>query len=110
MRSAALLVAIYYFCVSTAVLADIRFAETTTIEGAGGMSLFASKVETVTEISGSKSRVDSKVSMESAIASMLAEEGPSTDITLFDEARSLRLLPDKKQYYAMTFAEAPCKR
>jgi hypothetical protein len=106
MRSSSLLVASCYLCVSSAVLADIRFAETTTIEGAGGMSIFASKVEAVTEISGSKSRVDSKVSMESTIARMFADEGPSSDIILVDEGRSLRLLPDKKQYYVMTFAEA----
>jgi hypothetical protein len=106
MRSSSLLVASCYLFVSSAVWADIRFAETTTIEGAGGMAMFASTVESVTEISDRKSRVDSKVSMESTIARMFADDGPSSDIILVDEGRSLRLLPDKKQYYVLTFAEA----
>lgn len=87
------------------VVADISYAQHVVVEGAGGMSMLASEGDILTQLSGDKSRSESTITMKSKLASMFAGSGTTANIVRLDKALTWNLLPDKKQYSEMTFAE-----
>ena len=87
------------------VHADITYTQKITVEGAGGMSAFSSEGEVVTQMSGDKSRTDTKMVMKSKLVSMMAA-GETGNIVRLDKALTWDLLPEKKQYSEMTFVQA----
>jgi hypothetical protein len=87
------------------VHADISYIQKITVEAAGGMSAFSSEGEVLTQVSGDKSRTDTKMVMKSKLASMMGA-GNTGNIVRLDKALTWSLLPEKKQYSEMTFAQA----
>jgi hypothetical protein len=85
--------------------ADISYTQKIAVEAAGGMSMFASEGNVVTQISGDKARTDTSMKMKSKLASMMGS-GDSSNIVRLDKALSWNLAPDKKQFTEMTFVEA----
>lgn len=107
MKSTAFLLPALSLSISfSSAFADVRYTETVTVEAAGGISMFSSESESVVELSGLKSRTDSTLSMDSMFAQVLGGRGDRSDIISVDEGRSIHLLPDKKQYYVMSFVES----
>lgn len=91
---------------ATGTVADISYAQKITVEAAGGMSMFASEGEVITQISGNKARSETTTEMKSKLLGALAGSGNSGNIIRLDKALSWNLLPDKKQYTEVTFAQA----
>lgn len=106
MKSIPIAVACLSLGISRCVIADVSFTESLTVQAAGGMAMFESSGESTTYISGQRSRTDSTMSMNAKVANSFIGDGKSGDITLLDQDLSIRLLPDKKQYYMMSFAES----
>jgi len=90
---------------SSFALADISYAHRTEVSGAGAMSSFASEAETLTQISGMNSRVDTEMQMKSKLASLLGGAGNTASVVRIDDELTIKLLPDKKQYSVMTFEQ-----
>lgn len=87
-------------------VADISYSQTIIVEGAGGMSMFASEGKVITHIAGDKSRSESQLEMKSRLARMAAGSGNTGNIIRLDKELAWNLLPDKKQYSEVSFAEA----
>tara|TARA_R110002110_G_scaffold406421_1_gene626477 strand:- start:311041 stop:312201 length:1161 start_codon:yes stop_codon:yes gene_type:complete len=86
--------------------ADISYAQRVSIEAAGGMSLFASDAEILTQIAEDRSRTESRVQMKSRLARMFAGSGDTATIVRLDKQLIWDLDLDKKQYTQMSFAQA----
>lgn len=86
--------------------ADISYAQKIVVEAGGGMSMLASEGEVLTQISGDRARTDTSTRMKSKMASMFAGDGSNASIVRLDRALTWNLLPEKRQYSEMTFAEA----
>lgn len=87
-------------------LADISYSQKITVEAAGGMSMFASEGDVITQLSGEKSRSDTTMKMKSKMMGMMAGGGSMGNIVRLDKALSWNLQIDKKQYTEVTFAQA----
>ena len=92
--------------ISCCAVADVTFTESLTVHAAGGMSMFKSSGESTTYVSGQRARTDSTMSMNSKFMDSFTGDGKSGDITLLDQDLNIRLLPEKKQFYVMSFAES----
>lgn len=91
---------------ASASLADITYTQRIQVEAAGGMSMFASDGEVLTQIADNKSRSDNKMIMKSAIAGMFAGPADTGSIVRLDKQLSWHLVPEKQQYTELTFAQA----
>lgn len=91
------------------VQADISYTQRIVVEAAGGMSMFASEGEVLTQISGDKSRSDSQMTMKSKLMGMFAGSGETGNIVRLDKALTWNLLPEERQYSELTFAQAKAK-
>lgn len=100
------IVSVVALLVAMPVLADISFSQTITVEGSGGMSMFSSQGKVITHIAGDKSRSESQMEMKSRLARMAAGSGNTGSIIRLDKELAWNLLPDKKQYSELSFAEA----
>jgi hypothetical protein len=87
-------------------LADISYTQRINVDAAGGMSLFASEGEIQTQISGEKSRSDSRMTMKSKLVGMFAGSGESGSIVRLDKSLIWNLSPADQQYSELTFAQA----
>lgn len=87
-------------------MADISYSQKISVEASGGMSTFSSEGETVTQLSGDRTRTDSQIKMQSRLASMAMGSGNTGTIVRLDKALTWSLNPDKKQYSEVTFAQA----
>ncbi len=104
MKASSLVAAILLLAVAPSALSDISFAQRIQVEAAGGMSIFASEGDMLTQISGDKSRTESTMKMKSRLMGAFAGGGNTANIVRLDKALTWNLLPDKKQYSEMTFA------
>jgi len=91
---------------SPLALADISVEQRTVIEASGGMSMMASETTSLMEISGDRSRNSSTMKMNSRLMSAIAGGGETANIVRLDKQLTWDLLPEKKQYSELTFAEA----
>jgi len=103
MRINSLMAACLLLAVAPSVLSDISYAQRIQVEAAGGMSMFASEGDVLTQISGDKARSDSTMKMKSRLMSTFSGSGNTANIVRLDKALTWNLLPDKKQYSEMTF-------
>ncbi len=87
------------------VSADISFSQKITVNGAGGMSMFNSEGNVLTQLARDKSRSESSMKMQSKFASMIAGSGRTTTITRLDKGLTWQLDMDKERYTEITFAE-----
>jgi hypothetical protein len=87
-------------------LADLSYSQKITVEAGGGMSMFASEGDVITQLAGDRARSDSSMKMQSKLMQMAAGSGDSANIIRLDKQLSWNLLPDKKQYTELTFAAA----
>lgn len=92
-----------------AVQADISYTQRIVVEAAGGMSMFASEGEVLTQISGDKSRSDSQMTMKSKLMGMFAGSGETGNIVRLDKALTWNLLPEEREYSELTFAQAKAR-
>lgn len=92
--------------VAVPAVADISYSQTITVEGGGGMSMLSSQGKVITHIAGDKSRSESQMEMNSRLMRMAAGSGNTGNIIRLDKELAWNLLPDKKQYSEMSFAEA----
>ncbi|RLA48830.1 MAG: hypothetical protein DRR04_06265 [Gammaproteobacteria bacterium] len=106
MKGSSLMVATLLLAVAPAALSDISYAQRIKVEAAGGMSMFASEGDVLTQISGDKSRTESTMTMKSKLMGAFSGGGNTGNIVRLDKALTWNLLPDKKQYSQMTFAAA----
>ena len=90
---------------TTTTAADISYAQKITVEAAGGMSMFASEGDVITQISRDRARTDTTTKMKSKLMGMFGS-GSTGSIIRLDKALTWNLLLDKKQYTETTFAEA----
>jgi hypothetical protein len=104
MKASSLIAATLLLAVAPSALSDISYAQRIKVEAAGGMSIFASEGDMLTQISGDKSRTESSMKMESRLMGAFAGGGNTANIVRLDKALTWNLLPDKKQYSEMTFA------
>jgi hypothetical protein len=104
MKASSLIAATLLLAVAPSVLSDISYAQRIKVEAAGGMSIFASEGDMLTQISGDKSRTESTMKMKSRLMGAFAGGGNTANIVRLDKALTWNLLPDKKQYSEMTFA------
>ena len=86
--------------------ADLSFSQKITVEGGGGMSMFSSQGKVITHIAGDRSRSESQMEMNSTMMRMAAGSGNTGSIVRLDRELLWNLLPDKRQYSEVTFAEA----
>ncbi len=99
------------FCLAVPLLlaypafADVSFDQRFTIQAGGAMSMLGSEGTSSTQISGNKARMDSTISMKSALASCVSGSGKSGSIVRLDKELTWELLPDKQQYTELTFAQ-----
>jgi hypothetical protein len=91
---------------SLPAVADLSFSQKMTVEGSGGMSMFSSQGKVITHIAGDKSRSESQLEMNSKLMGMAAGSGNTGSIIRLDKELTWNLLPDKKQYSELTFAQA----
>lgn len=91
------------------VQADISYTQRIVVEAAGGMSMFASEGEVLTQISGDKSRSDSQMTMKSKLMGMFAGSGETGNIVRLDKALTWNLLPEEREYSELTFAQAKAR-
>ena len=103
-KSSSLLVSFILLSCSP-VMADISYAHRTEVKGAGVMSSFASESETLTQISGMNSRVDTEMQMKSKLVSLFGGVGNTSSVVCVDDGLTMRLLPEKKQYSVITFEQ-----
>ena len=87
-----------------AALADISYTQRIEVDAAGGMSMFASEGEILTQVSGDKSRSDSQMTMKSKLAGMVAG-GDTGSIVRLDKALTWNLFPDDREYTELTIAQ-----
>ena len=104
MKASPLIAATLLLAVAPSALSDISYAQRIKVEAAGGMSIFASEGDMLTQISGDKSRTESSMKMKSRLMGAFAGGGNTANIVRLDKALTWNLLPDKKQYSEMTFA------
>lgn len=104
MKISSLMAASLLLAVAPSVLSDISYAQRIQVEAAGGMSMFASEGDVLTQVSGDKSRTESTMKMKSRLMGAFAGGGNTANIVRLDKALTWNLLPDKKQYSEMTFA------
>jgi len=91
--------------VAPTALADLSYVQRITVEGAGGMSMFASEGTVLTQLSGDKSRTDNEIKMKSRLVSMFGGDGKTTNIVRLDKGLTWNLLPENKQYSEVTFEQ-----
>lgn len=103
------LAAALLLAVTPAVQADISYTQRIVVEAAGGMSMFASEGEVLTQISGDKSRSDSQMTMKSKLMGMFAGSGETGNIVRLDKALTWNLLPEEREYSELTFAQVKAK-
>jgi hypothetical protein len=96
------------FALITAVpaLGDISYSQRITVDAAGGMSMFSSDGEVLTQIAGDRSRAESSVKMKSKLMGMMAGSGTTAAIVRLDRELTWNLLPAEKAYSEITFADA----
>jgi hypothetical protein len=87
-------------------LADVSFDQRFTVEAGGAMSMFGSEGTSQTQLTADRSRMDSNITMKSALVSMFAGSGESSSIVRLDKELTWELMPDKQQYSELTFAQA----
>jgi len=104
MKTSSLMAATLLLAVAPSALSDISYAQRIQVEAAGGMSMFASEGDVLTQVSGDKSRTESTMKMKSRLMGAFAGGGNTANIVRLDKALTWNLLPDKKQYSEMTFA------
>src|SRR6185312_7240066 len=90
-----------------AASADITTEQKVSIQGIGPMSFADMSGTTRTAISGTRSRTDSDMVMESKLVRFLAHNtvGPTADIVLLDSDKLYRLNLNKKEYTEQSFEE-----
>ncbi|HTV78711.1 MAG TPA: hypothetical protein VMF03_10660 [Steroidobacteraceae bacterium] len=90
-----------------AARADVTIVRTTSVDGAGSMSFANMTGTSTTIISGSRSRTENDVKMQSKLVGFLARNalGPSADIVLLDDDRILHLNLNKKEYTETSFEQ-----
>lgn len=89
-----------------AALADISYTQRIEVDAAGGMSMFASEGEVLTQVSGNKSRSDSRVTMKSRLAGLFAGSGETGSIVRLDKGLTWNLYAQDREYSELTFAQA----
>jgi hypothetical protein len=106
-RTALIIVLASSFGIGTAARADVTITRSMTVDGAGAMAFANMSGTSRTTISGSRSRTDSDMKMESKLIGFLARNavGPSADIVLLDEGRIDHLNLKKKEYTETTFEQ-----
>ena len=72
---------------ASATLADISYSQKITVEASGGMSMMASEMDVLTQLSGDKSRSESDMRMKSKLMNM-ASGGRSANIVRLDKELS----------------------
>ncbi len=92
-------------CLAVPASADISFSQRITVEGGGGLAMFSSSGDIITQIAGDRSRTESQMKMDSKLMGMMSGSGNSGSIVRLDKALSWQLLPDKREYTEVTFAE-----
>jgi len=104
---AAVAAAAFLTCSASVALADVTIQQHISVEGTGLMSAGNMSGTTKTVISGSRSRTDSDIQLQSRIVRMLAHRavGPTAEIVRLDEDRIDRLDMTRKQYTETTFEE-----
>jgi len=87
--------------------ADITTEQKVSIQGIGPMSFADMSGTTRTAISGTRSRTDSDMVMQSKLVRFLAHNtvGPTADIVLLDSDKLYRLNLNKKEYTEQSFEE-----
>jgi hypothetical protein len=86
-------------------LADISYIQKIDVQASGGMSVFESSGEVLTQISGDRSRTESDIAMKSTLLGMFGNSGKSGSIVRLDKGLSWTLQPEEQTYREMTFAE-----
>ena len=93
--------------IGTAARADVTITRSMSVDGVGAMAFANMSGTSRTTISGSRSRTDSDMKMQSKLIGFLARNavGPSADIVLLDEGRIDHLNLNKKEYTETTFEQ-----
>jgi hypothetical protein len=107
MRAALVAVVASSFGIGTAARADVTITRSMSVDGVGAMAFANMSGTSRTTISGSRSRTDSDMKMQSKLIGFLARNavGPSADIVLLDEGRIDHLNLNKKEYTETTFEQ-----
>ena len=87
--------------------ADVTTEQKMSVEGVGMMAVGNMSGTTKTAISGSRSRTDSDLQLQSKFVRFLARNavGPTAEIVILDSDKMYRLNMNKKEYTETTFAE-----
>ena len=91
---------------SVAAIADVSYSQKITVDAAGGMSMFGSEGNVLTQISGDRSRSESNMKMKSSVARMVAGSGRSTTIVRVDRELTWQLDSEAERYSEMSFAQS----
>ena len=107
MRATLVAVLASSFGIGTAARADVTITRSMSVDGVGAMAFANMSGTSRTTISGSRSRTDSDMKMQSKLIGFLARNavGPSADIVLLDEGRIDHLNLNKKEYTETTFEQ-----
>jgi len=92
---------------TASVRADVTITRSMSVEGVGAMAFGNMSGTSRTTISGTKSRTDSDMKMQSKLVGFLARNavGPSAEIVLLDEDKIDRLNLNKKEYTETSFEQ-----
>jgi hypothetical protein len=91
--------------VSSVAFADVTMESRISMQGSGAMSIANMSGTTKTAISGTRSRTDRDIQLQSKLVRMFAHGGPKADIILLDADRIDHLDISRKQYTEQTFEE-----
>src|SRR3984957_7888110 len=91
--------------VSSAAFADVTVENHISTQGTGMMSALNMSGTTKTTISGSRSRSDRDIQLQSKLVRVFAHGGPTAEIILLDADKIDRLDISRRQYTEQTFEE-----
>jgi hypothetical protein len=90
---------------SSVAFADVTTENRISIQGSGAMSIANMSGTSRTVISGTRSRTDQDIQLQSKLVRMFAHGGPKAEIVLLDADKIDRLDINRKQYSEQTFAD-----
>ena len=91
--------------VSSVAFADVTVESRISMQGTGAMSIANMSGTTRTAISGTRSRTDRDIQLQSKLVRMFAHGGPKAEIILLDADKIDHLDISRKQYSEQTFEE-----
>lgn len=91
--------------VTSVAFADVTVENRISMQGTGAMSIANMSGTTKTAISGSRSRTDRDIQLQSKLVRMFAHGGPKAEIILLDADKIDHLDISRKQYSEQTFEE-----